>query len=153
MNAMLETTAPISSSEVEFVTFYVGNLLLGAEICHVEEINRHVDVTPVAHASEWVQGVVNLRGEVVTVLDLRQVLGLGCTENGATTRSVVVSSEGERIGLLVDRIADVVTAQRSEIKLSPANLAAAHERFIQGVVELENELLAVLNISEVLAAG
>jgi purine-binding chemotaxis protein CheW len=153
MNTILETAGPGLSNEAELVTFYVGDLLLGAEICHVEEINRHVDVTPVADAPASVQGVVNLRGEVVTVLDLRQILGLGHTEAGKSTRNVIVNSEGERIGLLVDRIADVVTAQRGETKASPANLAGAQERFFHGVLELEHDLLAVLNIAEVLAVG
>jgi purine-binding chemotaxis protein CheW len=152
MNAILEKAAPVCSGEVEFVSFYVGTLLLGADICHVEEINRHVDATPVAHAPQWVQGVVNLRGEVVTVLDLSQVLGLGPTEIGKNTRNVVVSADGERVGLLVDRIADVVNAQGSEIKPLPANFTDAYERFFQGVVELDRELLAVLNTVEILAA-
>jgi purine-binding chemotaxis protein CheW len=152
MNTIMEATAPVRSGEVEFVTFYVGDLLLGAEIGHVEEINRHVDVTPVAHAPDWVQGVVNLRGEVVTVLDLRKILGLGRTETGANARNVIVNADGERIGLLVDRIADVVNTQWSEIKPPPANLTGAHERFFQGIVELDRELLAVLNIAEVLSA-
>ncbi len=150
MNAMLETTAQVHSGDVEFVTFYVGDLLLGAEIRHVEEINRHVNVTPVAHAPEWVQGVVNLRGEVVTVLDLRQILGLGRTETGASTRNVIVNTGGESIGLLVDRIANVVNTQRSEVKASPANLTGVDRRFIEGVYELGRELLAILNIDEVL---
>lgn len=153
MNAILEAAAPIRSGEVEFVTFYVGELLLGAEIRHVEEINRHVQVTPVAHAPAWVQGVVNLRGEVVTVLDLRQILGVGRIETGRSTRNVIVNADGERIGLLVDRIADVVTTQWGEIKSLPANLTGAHERFFQGVVELEHELLAVLDVEALLSTG
>ncbi|NLF06724.1 MAG: chemotaxis protein CheW, partial [Pirellulaceae bacterium] len=133
------------------VTFYVGELLLGADIRNVEEINRHVQVTPVANAPEWVRGVVNLRGEVVTVLDLRQILGLGRTTTGGNTRNVVVNADGERVGLLVDRIADVVKTQWSDTKPLPANLTAAHERFFRGVVELERELLAILDTAEVLA--
>ncbi|MEN6459492.1 MAG: chemotaxis protein CheW [Thermoguttaceae bacterium] len=153
MNATLEPTAAIRSGDVEFVTFYVGNLLLGAEICHVEEINRHVDVTPVAFAPDWVLGVVNLRGEVVTVLDLRYVLGLGHTATDANARNVIVNAGGERIGLLVDRIADVVNTSWSEIKTPPANLTDVDRRFLQGVYDLDRELLVVLNIEEVLAGN
>ncbi|MEN6452280.1 MAG: chemotaxis protein CheW [Thermoguttaceae bacterium] len=153
MNATLEPTAAVRSGDVEFVTFYVGDLLLGAEICHVEEINRHVDVTPVAHAPEWVQGVVNLRGEVVTVLDLRYILGLGRTKIENSTRNVVVNAGGERLGLLVDRIADVVNTTWSNMKAPPANLTGAHGRFLEGIYELDRELLAVLNMEEVLAGA
>ncbi|MBN1396155.1 MAG: purine-binding chemotaxis protein CheW [Pirellulales bacterium] len=151
MNAVMNNVMPVSSGEVEFVTFYVSDMLLGAEIRHVEEINRHVEVTPVANAPQWVRGVVNLRGEVVTVLDLRQILGLGRTDIDKNTRNVVVSADGERVGLLVNRIADVVKTQRNEIKPLPANLAAANEEYFGGIVELENELLAILNVAEVLA--
>ncbi|MCE5266913.1 MAG: chemotaxis protein CheW [Planctomycetaceae bacterium] len=153
MNATLEAAAPVRSGDVEFVTFCVGDLLLGAEICHVEEINRHVDVTPVAHSPEWVLGVVNLRGEVVTVLDLRWILGLGNNVTTATTRNVVVNAGGERIGFLVDRIADVVNASWSDIKAPPANLNGAQGRFLQGIYELDHGLLAVLNMEEVLAGN
>jgi len=154
MNATLEKPgSAVRDGEVEFVTFYVGDLLLGAEIGHVEEINRHIDLTPVAHAPDSVRGVTNLRGEVVTVLDLRSILGLGRTEITPNTRNVIVNTEGERIGLLVDRIADVVTTQWSKIEPPPANLTGVHGRFLQGVHELERELLAVLNIEEVLTGN
>ena len=112
----METPSAVRDGEVELVTFYVGELLLGAEIQYVEEINRHTDLTPVAHAHESVRGVMNLRGEVVTVLDLRSILGLGRTETTKNTRNVIVNTGGESIGLLVDRIADVVNAQWSEVK-------------------------------------
>ena len=153
MNATMETPAAVRDGEVQLVTFYVGELLLGAEIQYVEEINRQVDLTPVAHAHESVRGVMNLRGEVVTVLDLRSILGLGRTETTKSTRNVIVNAGGESIGLLVDRIADVVNAQWSEIKPPPANLTGVDGRFLQGVYELEHELLAVLDIAEVLEAA
>jgi len=152
MNLLQETFSSPDNREVEFVTFYVGSLLLGAEISQVEEINRHLDIAPVAHSPPWVQGVVNLRGEVVTVVDLRHVLGVGRIQIGPQTRNVVINADGERIGLLVDRVADVVKAYKSDIKALPANLTSVQGRFFQGVLELEHGLLAVLNIEEVLAA-
>lgn len=152
MNYRQELSIVPDNREVEFVTFYVGPLLLGAEISQVEEINRHLDIAPVAHAPQWVQGVVNLRGDVVTVVDLRHVLGLGRIQIGRQTRNVVISADGERVGLLVDRIADVVKTYRNDINALPANLTTAQGRFFQGVVELDHGLLAVLNLGEVLTA-
>jgi len=153
MNTMLETPPAVRDAEVELVTFYVGDFLFGAEIRYVEEINRHVDPTPVPHAPKSVRGVVNLRGEVVTVLDLRTILGLTPTETTKNTRNVIVNTAGERTGLLVDRIADVVNARWSDIDPPPANLTAVHGRFLQGVYKLDRELLTVLNVAEVLAAN
>ena len=69
-----------SAGEVEFVTFYVGDLLIGVDIHNVEEINRQVDVTPVPQSPHHVRGVINLRGEVVTVVDLGKVLEMGQTD-------------------------------------------------------------------------
>ena len=152
MNTPMETAPLIRDTDTDLVTFYAGELLLGAEIRYVEEINRHVDLTPVPHAPEAVRGVVNLRGEVVSVLDLRAILGLGRTETTRNTRNVVVNVKGQRTGLLVDRIADVVMAQRHEIESPPANMTGVCGRFLQGVYKLDRELLAVLNVPEVLMA-
>jgi purine-binding chemotaxis protein CheW len=140
-------------ADVELVTFYVADLLLGAEIGFVEEINRQTNLTPVPHAPESVRGVMNLRGDVVTVLDLRTILGLGRTETGKDVRNVVINATGERIGLLVDRVADVLMTRRDEIDPPPPNMIKACGRFLEGVCKLDRELLAVLNIPEVLAAA
>jgi purine-binding chemotaxis protein CheW len=152
MSSILEQPRSVGAEKVELVTFYVGDLLLGAEIRCVEEINRSLDWTPVPRAPHCVRGVMNLRGEVVTVLDLRTILGAGQSETTAATRNVIVNAEGERTGLLVDRIADVVEAQRSEIHAPPANLSGVQGRFLQGVYKLESQLLVVLDIPEVLNA-
>jgi purine-binding chemotaxis protein CheW len=149
----MDPPSSVRQGEVQLVTFYVGDMLLGAEIENVEEINRQIDLTPVAHSHASVCGVTNLRGEVVTALDLRIILGIGCTQNTKSTRNVIVNAGGESIGLLVDRIADVVIARWSEIKTPPANLAGVDRRFLYGVYELESELLAVLNIEEVLTGN
>jgi purine-binding chemotaxis protein CheW len=152
MSTTLQRSAAVHDDELELVTFFVGPHLLGAEIGRVEEINRHVNPTPVAHAPEAVRGVVNLRGEVVTVLDLRNILGLGRTEIDKQTRNVVVNYGGERVGLLVDRIADVVNTRWSEIKPPPANLSGIAGRFFDGVHEMDRQLLTVLDLDEVLAS-
>src|SRR5271157_3269765 len=109
-NMTLKPPACETAAEVELATFFVADLLLGIPIRKVEEISRYSSVTPVPGASESVCGVISLRGEVVTVLDLRTVLGLGKTEPTRQTRNVIVQAGGERIGLLVDRVADVVRA-------------------------------------------
>ena len=152
MSTAMETPPAARDAEIELVTFYVSDLLFGAEIRYVEEINRHVNMTPVPQAPDSVRGVMNLRGEVVSVLDLRAILGLGRTETTAQTRNVVVNVKGERTGLVVDRIADVVIAQQGEIEAPPANMTSVCGRFLLGVHKLDRELLVVLNVPEVLAA-
>ncbi len=134
----------------EFATFYLGELLLGIDIHRMQEINRHLEVTRVPHAPEYVSGVVNLRGEVVTILDLRRILGLEPREATRQSRNIVVNSSSEQIGLLVDRIADVVSARGGEIDPPPAHLHGVDGKYFTGVYKLETELLVILDIDNLL---
>jgi purine-binding chemotaxis protein CheW len=142
-----------SSGEIEFATFHVGRLLLGIDIRQTEEINRQLDLTAVPHAPACVRGVVNLRGEVVTVLDLRIILGLEPQPMNAASRNVVVRSDTEQVGLLVDRVADVVTVSAEEMELPPANVNGVSGRFFKGVYKLDSALLVVLDVNTVLTTA
>jgi purine-binding chemotaxis protein CheW len=146
MSTKTKTGSVRSTGEVEFVTFYVGDLLIGIDIHSVEEINRQVDVTPVPQAPPQVRGVINLRGEVVTVVDLRKVLGLGDTAINEHSRTVVVNSGNEEIGLLVDRVADVVLAHADQMDMPPANVSSVDGRFFKGVYKLDKTLLVLLDV-------
>ncbi len=132
------------------VTFYVGPLLLGLPIAQVREINRQLDFTPVPHAPPGVRGVVNLRGEVVTVLDLHHVLGLPSAEVTRQTRNLIVFYRGEVVGLLVDQVADILEVDLQAVTPPPANLHGAEGRFFRGVVPLEHDILVLLDLEEAL---
>lgn len=137
--------------EPKFATFYVGETLMGIEIRQVEEINRLLEVTPVPQAPPYVRGVINLRGEVVTVIDLRQMLGLPAAVAARDSRNVIVDSHGERIGLMVDRVADVVETSADAIDRPPPNLSGVDGRFFAGVCQLATGLLVLLDVEAVLA--
>lgn len=134
------------AGEVELATFWCDHLLLGVELAEVEEINRHTEVTPVPGAPACVRGLINLRGEVVTVLDLKTILGLGTTEIGPGTRNVIVRSHGERIALLVDGVSDVVRAKRDELLPCPANFGQVDTRFFRAVYRMDGRLLVLLDV-------
>ncbi len=136
--------------ELEVATFYVGDMLMGIDIQQVQEINCQHDVTEVPHAPEYVRGVLNLRGEVVTVVDLRKILGLDASDMGNANRNIIVQSQEERIGLLADKIADVVYADASELEAPPANIGGIDGKFFKGIYKLEKELLVILDCDEVL---
>ncbi len=156
MNQTMTTRAAgavLSGDELEFATFYVGNILLGLDIQQIEEINRQLAMTAAPHAPHFVRGVVNLRGEVATVVDLRAILGMPPVEITDQSRNVVVNSRGERIGLLVDRIGDVVRAVTADIEPPPANVSGVDGRFFKGVCKLEKELLVILDVEEALAGS
>ncbi len=133
------------------VTFYVGPLLLGLPIAQVREINRQLDFTPVPHAPRMVRGVVNLRGEVVTVLDLHHVLGFSAGEVTPQTRNLIVFYRGEPVGLLVDQVADILEVDPQEVGPPPANVRGAEGRFCRGVVPLEHDILVLLELDEALS--
>ena len=82
------------------------------------------------HGPDYVRGVINLRGEVVTVVDLRTILGLEPVEVTGNTRNVILHFHGEHVGLIVDRVADVVTVGTDEIDRPPANLSSADGLFL-----------------------
>ncbi len=151
MSVATEAASHSSTEEQEFATFYLGDLLTGVDIRQIQEIDRHLELTAIPHAPPWVRGVTNLRGEVVTVLDLRMVAQLETSEITEQSRNVIVDSQGEQIGLLVDRVADVVTVRTDEIEPPPANIGGIDSRFFRGVYKLNSELLVLLNVEEALA--
>lgn len=140
-----------AAKELDYVTFYLGDLLLGIDIHAIQEINRQLEVTIVPHAPSDVRGTVNLRGEVVTVVDLRTILGLEPATITAHSRNVIVNSAGEQIGLLVDRIADAVKAHTDDMEPPPINLSGIDGRFFSGVYKIESDLLVILDVNEALA--
>ncbi len=132
----------------QFATFSVGDLLLGVGIEHVREINRQMQVTQVPHAPKEVRGVMNLRGEVATVIDLRSVLGLPQREDSQASRNLIVYSGGETVCLAVDEISDILTADEGEISSTPANVDGVDGRFFSGVLTREKSIVVILDIDE-----
>ena len=152
MSAAVADRSATQSNELEIASFYLDDALLGIPIEQVDEINHHLALTPVPHAPPYVRGVMNLRGDVVTVIDLRVVLGLEATVVGRKTSNVVVRSQGEQIGILADRIGDVVRIRRDEIAPPPANVVGSDGRLFVGVCKLDNALLLILDVEAALAA-
>lgn len=139
-----------ATDAIQLATFYVGDLLLGLRIDQVQEINRRLDVTGVPHAPESIRGVINLRGEVVTVVDLRTLLELGPGETTRQSRNLIVSCDGEMIGLCVDRIADIVSVHQGDIEPTPPNVSDVDSKHFQGVVTLKDEIVVVLKLDSLL---
>lgn len=151
MTATLAPDRTPTAVERQFATFYVGHMLLGVDIRVVQEINRQNEITQVPHAPDYVRGVINLRGDVATVVDLRAVLGLPSAAISRERRNLIVHSGGEAIGLLVDRISDILTLRTDEINPAPANVDDLDSRFIAGVHTLSNGIVVLLDIEKVLA--
>ncbi len=135
---------------LELATFYVGESLCGINILNIQEINKHMDVTHVPQAPEYVVGVLNLRGRIITVIDLGEKLGLSPINKTKDNRNIIVDSQDEHIGLLVDGISDVLHAESNKIEPAPANIGGVKGKFFQGVFKTKDKLIGVLNIEKVL---
>lgn len=139
-------------NEIQLATFYIGDVLLGIDIDLVKEICRPMDMTCVPHTPTCVRGVINLRGEVVTLLDLRRILGLPEQFNMDVQRNLIVNFNGEHVGFCVDVISDILTVESSKIEHAPANINGMEGRFFRGVFPLPEEIVLVLNLDEILDA-
>ncbi len=135
----------------ELATFYLGESLFGMDILHIQEINKIVDITAVPKAPDYVMGIINLRGRIVTVIDLGRKLGLSPTVMSEGSRNIIIDSKDEFVGLLVDRIADVASVEEEKLLPAPANVKGAQGKFFTGVYRAEHDLIAVLDVEAVLA--
>ena len=145
-----EDSKQTGNKTVELATFYVGDSLCGMDILKVQEINKLLEMTEVPLAPDYVKGILNLRGQIVTVIDLGSKLSLAETETSGDTRNIIVNSNGEYIGLLVDRIGDVERTEEEDIEPPPANIGGIQGRFFEGVFKKENSLIGILNVEEIL---
>lgn len=146
----LQTDSEVQNSTVELATFYVGDALCGMDILRIQEINKLMDMTGVPKAPEYVKGILNLRGQIVTVIDLAKKLGLHTTERTHKSRNIIVNSNGEHIGLIAARISDVVKSDLKKIESPPANIGGVQGKYFTGVFKTEDSLVGILDVEEVL---
>ncbi|HSQ83820.1 MAG TPA: chemotaxis protein CheW [Desulfobacterales bacterium] len=140
----------IHSDTVELASFFVGDALCGMDILKVQEINKLIEMTRVPQAPEYVLGILNLRGEIVTIIDLGKKLGLKSTEISDKTRNIIVNSKGEHIGLMVEKISDVVQAKFEKIEAPPANIGGVQGKYFTGVLKTKDRLIGILDVGKVL---
>ncbi|MGO9403872.1 MAG: chemotaxis protein CheW [Terriglobales bacterium] len=132
----------------QFCTFYLDQLLFGVELQGVQEVIRSLDLTRVPLAPAVVSGLINLRGQIVTAVDLRRRLELAPRLPGMLAMNVVVRSEDGAVSLLVDEIGDVVEVEEDTFEPPPETLRGSVRAMILGVHKLKNRLLHVLDIEK-----
>jgi purine-binding chemotaxis protein CheW len=131
-------------------TFWVDDQFFGVDALGVQEVLRHQPMTTVPLAPREVSGLINLRGQVVTALDLRWRLGLGDRDAGeAPPMSVVVRTGDDPVSFLVDRIGDVVGGDLDRLEEPPETMDESQRRMLRGVHKLEGRLLLVLDVAQV----
>jgi purine-binding chemotaxis protein CheW len=151
----------------QYASFQLGGRLFGLDLMMIREINRIQDITPVPHARGHIRGLINLRGQIVTILDLGVRLGLERAGILDTSHNIILKTNSELaavrregaaqqstatdlVGFLVDAIGDVVEADDATIEPASANVSEAEGVFLSGVIKTGAGLLVLLDIHEVL---
>ena len=138
------------SSQHSYCTFRVGSLSLGVEVHRVQEVIRAQKMTRIPGASPVVRGLMNLRGQIVTALDLRRRLNLQDSDNTDRLMNVVVRTADGPVSLLVNEIGDVLVVDKDQFEPPPETLQGVTRELISGSYKLENRLLLVLNLDSAL---
>lgn len=129
----------------QFCTFYLNGLYFGVEVLRVQEVIRYQQMTSVPLAPRMIEGLINLRGQIVTAIDLRRRLGLPVRESGELPMNVVVRSDDGAVSLLVDEIGDVVEIEDDIYERAPETLTGIARDLINGVYKLKERLLLILD--------
>lgn len=144
------TAEDINDEVLQWVTYRLGEETYGINVMQVQEVLRYTEIAPVPGAPDYVLGIINLRGNVVTVIDTRSRFGLPPSETTDNTRIVIIESDEQVVGILVDSVAEVVYLKTSEIDSAPNVGTEESAKFIQGVSNRDGELLILVDLNKLL---
>ncbi|MCC6963431.1 MAG: chemotaxis protein CheW [candidate division Zixibacteria bacterium] len=140
----------VSEDILQLVSFNIGTEEFGVDILKVQEINRMVEITRVPRSPDFVEGIINLRGKVIPIIDLRKRFNLQITDHDKNTRIVVVDIEGQTMGMIVDSVSEVLRIPASTIEPTPDVVTSVDSDYIRGVAKLDNRLLIYLDLAKIL---
>ncbi len=135
---------------LQLVSFTIGSEEYGVDILKVQEINRMVEITQVPQTQEYVEGVINLRGRVIPIVDLRKRFNLEVKEHDKNTRIIVVDINGNVMGMVVDSVSEVLRIPANTIVAAPEIAAGTNSDYIKGVAKLDDRMLIILDLSKVI---
>jgi purine-binding chemotaxis protein CheW len=142
-----------STELLQLVSFIIGNEEFAVDILYVQEINRMIQITKVPNAPDFVDGVINLRGRVIPVIDLRCKLGMTKKEQDKNTRIIVVEVGGKTVGFIVDAVNEVLRIPKNITEPPPELVSGVNAEFIKAVGKLEDRLLILLDLEKILSAS
>ena len=134
----------------QHVSFQLGNEEYGVEIVKVQEIIRMQDITRVPQMPDFIEGVINLRGNIIPIIDLRKRFALNVSEQTVETRIVVVSVEGRMVGVVVDRVSEVLKFSERQIEPPPAVIAGIGREYLRGIGKVGDRLIVLLDVDRIL---
>ncbi len=138
---------------LQLVSFNVGSEEFGIDILKVQEIIRLINITEVPNSPDFIDGIINLRGKVIPVIDLRVRLGLTKIAHNNSTRIIVVEVNSMTVGFIVDAVSEVLRIPRNITEPPPSMAAGMNSEFITAVGKLEDRLLILLDLEKILSTS
>jgi purine-binding chemotaxis protein CheW len=136
---------------LQLVSFTIGSEEFGLDILKVQEIIRTMQITKVPNSPDFVEGVINLRGKVIPIIDLRIKLGMAKKEHGSSTRIVVVEISRKTIGFIVDSVSEVLRIPKNIMEAPPQIVVGVDSKYITAIGKLGDRLLILLDLEEVIS--
>lgn len=136
---------------LQLVSFFIGDEEFGVDILYVQEINRVSQVTKVPNAPEFVNGVINLRGRVIPVIDLRLKFGMPKKEHDKNTRIIVMEVSGKTVGFIVDSVNEVLRISKNVTEPAPELALGINSEYIKAVGKLDDRLLILIDLEKILS--
>ena len=149
---MDETQKKQDAELIQLVTFSIGEEEFGVDILKVQEIIRIMEITKVPKAPPFVEGVINLRGNVIPVIDLRKRFGLETREHDSQTRIIVIEINKMIVGFVVDSVSEVLRIPQNTVEPPPPVVSGLESEYISGVGKLEDRLLIMLDLDRLLSS-
>lgn len=150
----MENTAKFHGADddnlIQLVTFKIAEEEFGVDILRVQEIIRIMPITKVPNSPEFVEGVINLRGKVIPVIDMRRRFGLAACAHDSQTRIMVMDLQGQIVGFVVDAVCEVLRIKASIVVPPPAVVAGIGSEYMRGVGKLEDRLLILLDLDKLI---
>lgn len=144
----INATNTSTSEQLQLVTFGLGSEEFAVDILAVQEINRMMSLTRVPQSPPEVEGVINLRGKIIPVVDLRKRFGMKQVDHNEQSRIIVVEVHGKVIGFIVDRVSEVLRISNKIVEPAPSMVCSVDSDFIAGVGKLDDRLLILLDLSK-----
>ena len=140
----------VSEQILQLVTFTLEKEEYAVDILSVQEINRITEITRVPNAPDFVEGVINLRGKVIPVVNLRKKFGLDIRETDDSSRVIIMDIQGVTYGLVVDSVSEVLRIPANIVEPPPPMASSMSSMFIKGIAKLENRLIILIDIDKFL---
>jgi purine-binding chemotaxis protein CheW len=141
------------SETFQVVSFKLGSEEYGVDIAQVQEINRMVAVTHVPRAPQFMEGVINLRGQLIPIIDLRSRFGMPRAEHTKSTRIVVTEIAAKRVGMVVDSVSEVLRLPAGQIEDAPEMITGVDTEYIRGVGKIEDRLIILLDLAKIISGA